>query len=268
VRFEATDGVSLAGLLFEPTVGRASARQALIWLHGTGGASVFQSRRTNLLASALLAHGIAFFPFDNRGAQLVRRAGAFGSAQARRRLGGAAFERIRECVFDIDGAARELRRRGYRELFLAGHSTGANKIAVYDRLRPRNRIKRYILIGGADDTAMMYDARLLKKARERIKARRGGELIPDRLMSWRAFYDVANPRGDYNVFGPPWRQIRRIRKPSLYIYGDRDEFQPDMATLAEHVGPNAEIAVLEDTDHGFTGREAEVGELIAQWITG
>src|SRR6185436_13865389 len=65
VRFDATDGVGLAGLLYESRTSRA-----LVWLHGTGGASVFESRRTNLLAKALLAHGVAFFPFNNRGAHL------------------------------------------------------------------------------------------------------------------------------------------------------------------------------------------------------
>ena len=263
VRFEATDGVGLAGVLYEPNGGRASARPpVIIWLHGTGGASVFESRRTNLLAAEFLARGIAFFPFNNRGAHVVRRAGDG--------LGGAAFERIRDCVFDIDGVVRELRRRGYRDLFLAGHSTGANKVAVYDRLEPRNRIKRYILLAGGDDTALLHDARLLSKARAMIRARRGHELMwsPLReLMSWRAYYDVANPRGDYNVFGPPWRQIKRIRKPSLYIYGDRDEYEPDIPALAKQVGPNAEIVVLEDTDHGFTGREGELGQLIADWLT-
>ena len=255
VRFDATDGVGLAGLLYD-----ARSPRALVWLHGTGGASVFESRRTNLLAKALLAHGIAFFPFNNRGAHIVRRAG--------RRLGGAAFERIRDCVPDIDGAVRELRRRGYREFYLAGHSTGANKVAVYDRLKARSPFKRYILLAGGDDTALVYDRRLLVKAREMIKARRGEELMRDRLMSWRAYYDMANPRGDYNVFGPPWRQVARIRKPSLYIYGDRDEYDPDIPALAAHIGPNAEIAVLEDADHGFSGREGEVGELMATWLEG
>ena len=50
-------------------------------------------------------------------------------------LGGCAYERIRDCVLDIDGAVRELRRRGYRDITLIGHSTGANKIAVYDSLQ-------------------------------------------------------------------------------------------------------------------------------------
>ena len=252
VRFEATDGVPLAGALYP-----SRSLRALIWLHGMG-ASIFESRRTNLLAAEFLARGIAFFPFNNRGAQIVRRAGDSFS--------GAAFERIRDCVPDIDGAVRELRRRGYRELYLAGHSTGANKVAVYDRLKPRNRIKRYVLVAGGDDTALVYDKRLLVRARDMIRARRGAELMRDRLMTWRAYYDMANPRGDYNVFAPPWRQIKRIRKPSLYIYGDRDEYAPDVAALAAHAGPNAEIVVLEDTDHGFTGREGEVGRLVGEWL--
>ena len=258
VRFEATDGVPLAGALFEPAVGQASA--CLLWLHGTGGASIFESRRTNLLAAEFLVHDIAFFPFNNRGAQIVRRAGDS--------FGGAAFERIRDCVADIDGAVKELRRRGYRQLYLAGHSTGANKIAVYDRLKPRNHIKRYVLIAGGDDTALVYDKRLLARAREMIRARRSDELMRDRLMSWRAYYDMANPRGDYNVFAPPWRQIKRIRKPSLYIYGDSDEYAPNVSALAENVGANAEIVVLEDTDHGFTDCESEVARLISEWLLG
>src|SRR5437764_14774556 len=128
VRFDAAGGVALAGLLFEP---RRSSKRAIVWLHGGGGASVFESRRTNLLASVFIAQGIAFFPFNNRGSGIVRRAGE--------RLGGSAFEAIRDCVPDIDSAIRELWRRGYRDITLDGHSTGANKVAVYDHYKPRNR---------------------------------------------------------------------------------------------------------------------------------
>jgi pimeloyl-ACP methyl ester carboxylesterase len=244
----------------------------VVWLHGTGGASIFESQRTNLLGDAFAARGMAFFPFNNRGAQIVRRAGE--------RLGGAAFERIRDSVLDIDGALRELRRRGYRRIFLAGHSTGANKVALYDRLKPRNRVERYVLLGGADDTGLMLQElgprrfrATLEKARAMIRARRGDELMTRRLMSWRAFHDMADPNGDYNVFPfdervrgrRPFRAVRGIRKPSLYIYGDGDEHRPDVAQLAQQVGPGAEIVVLRDADHGFTGREEELAELIAKW---
>lgn len=284
VRFDATDDIALAGLLYEPA--RATKR-AVIWLHGTGGASVFESRRTNLLARSFIDRGIAFFPFNNRGSSIVRRAGPT--------LGGSAFERIRDCVADIDGAIRELWRRGYRDLTLAGHSTGANKIAVYDHYKPRNRAKRYVLVAGGDDTGLLYEQlgkrrfeAMLIKSRAMIKARRGDELAPARvspmMMSWRSLYDVANPGGDYNVFPfleamrgirlsrrPLFKYIRAIRKPSLYIYGERDEYcfgdvPRCVSILAQHVSNGAELVVVREADHGFSGREEELGTLIADWV--
>jgi pimeloyl-ACP methyl ester carboxylesterase len=279
VRFEAAGGVALAGLLYEPE--RVSKR-AVIWLHGMG-SSVFESRRTNLLAEVFVGKGIAFFPFNNRGSGIVRRAGDG--------LGGAAFESIRDCVADIDGAIRELWRRGYRDITLAGHSTGANKIAVYDHYKPRNRAKRYVLIAGGDDTGLLYKqlgARRFRTLLAKAKTmHRGDDLAPriagSMMMSWRALYDVANPDGDYNVFPfyeimsgtkrsrRPFRYIHAIRKPSLYIYGDRDEFcfgdvPRCVAILARYISDRAELAVLKAADHGFSGREGELGGMIAEWI--
>ena len=284
--FEATDGVPLSGLLYEP---KKKRRRAVIFLHGTGGASVFSSRRTNLLASEMIARGIAWFSFDNRGAQIVRRAG--------RKLGGMAFERIRDCVFDIDGAVRELWRRGYRELYLAGHSTGANKAALYEFRKPRNRIRAFILLGGGDDTGLMYadlGARRFRNAlvtaRTRIHGGDGDRFVTESLssmpMSWRSFYDMANPDGDYNVFPflevirnvrlsrkPRFRHLRAMKKPALIVYGDRDEYcygdvRACVAVLADAIGPqpNVEIVVMEDADHGFTGKEGELAALMADWL--
>lgn len=284
VRFEATDGIGLAGLLYEP---EKRTDRAVIWLHGTGGSSIFESRRTNLLARTLVDHGVAFFPFNNRGAHIVRRIG--------QDLGGAAFEKIRECVPDIDGAVRELWRRGYREIVLAGHSTGANKIAVYDHEKRRNRIRGYILVAGGDDVGLMVDQlgvrglkTMLSKAKREIAARRGKDFVPRTLsdlpMTWQAMYDLANPDGSYNVFPfheaikgprisrkPLFHLIREIRKRSLYIYGQLDEYaKGNVAAFAEclsqYVGEKSEIVVLEGADHGFTGHEHELGRLIVEWM--
>jgi pimeloyl-ACP methyl ester carboxylesterase len=281
VRFEASDGVSLAGLLFEP---RRATDRAAIWLHGTGGSSVFESKRTNVLADEFTSRGIAFFPFNNRGAHVVRRAGAG--------LGGSGFELIRDCVHDIDGAVRELRRRGFSELYLLGHSTGANKIAVYDSLRPRNRIKKYVLLGGADDTGLLVEQLGLHRFRTALRRaqplRRSEEIVPRALsplpMSWRAWYDVANPNGDYNAFPffeavsgprlsrkPLFRHLRTIRKPALYVYGENDEYvHPDVPTcaaaLAAILPPKSELVVIADSDHGFAGREGEVGRVVGDWL--
>jgi len=288
LRFEATDAVALSGLLYEP---RRAAKRALIWLHGNGGASVFDSDRTNILANEFVAAGFAFFPFNNRGAHLIRTI-----RRRRRRIdGGTAHEVIRDCVPDIDGAVRELWRRGYRELHLIGHSTGANKVVVYDHRKPRNRIRSYVLLAGGDDTGLLYAAlgarrfeAALAKGRQMIRDRRGHEIVPPRLspmmMSWRSFVDMANPDGDYNVFPffaamnglrlgrrKPFAWVSAIRKPSLYLYGQRDEFAfGDVARctaiLAQHTGPRAEIAVIADAGHGFGGHEVELAQTIVAWL--
>jgi pimeloyl-ACP methyl ester carboxylesterase len=281
VRFEATDGVALAGVLYEP---KRRSKRVVIWLHGGGGASVFESRRTNVMAEVFEGKGIGFFPFNNRGSGIVRHAGDD--------LGGAAFERIGDCVADIDGAIRELWRRGYRDITLAGHSTGANKIAVYDHYKPRNRAKRYVLIAGGDDTGLLYaqlGRRRFKSLLTKAKAMRSSnELAPaiagQMMLSWRALYDVANPNGDYNIFPffevlsgtklsrrPLFRYIKSIRKPSLYLYGDRDPYcfgdvSRCAAILAQHVNERAEVVVIEDAGHGFSGKEVELGMAICDWL--
>lgn len=297
VSFSATDGVELSGLLYEPEATPRGAKRALVYMHGTGGSSIFDSKRTNLLARELVNRGIAFLPFNNRGAHLLRRLKATRGTRTKSVDGGAAHERIRDCVFDIDGAAAFVRARGYRELHLAGHSTGANKIAVYDHYQRRNPFKRYVLLGGGDDTGMTYAqlgpkrcAAALTKARAMTAAKRGSELVSSSLsptpMSWRAFLDMNDPDGDYNVFpfremltGPrlsrrkPFRYITGITKPSLYIYGDHDpytgdDFSASMELLAKVLAPQrkATIAVIKGAEHGYAGHERELGELIAEFV--
>jgi pimeloyl-ACP methyl ester carboxylesterase len=287
VRFEATDGVALSGLLYEP---KRSTTRAAIYLHGTGGSSVFESKRSNQLGAAFTRSGIAYFPFNNRGAHLMRRMGDV--------MGGMAYERIRDCIFDIDGAVRELRARGYRDITLIGHSTGANKIAVYDFYKERVPVKRYVLLAGGDDTGLLYDqlgarrfAAALTKAREMIRAKRGAELAPPSIsklpMSWAAFHDMANPDGDYNVFPflevmrnvrlsrkPKFRHVRGITKPTLVLYGENDEYCFNdvprcVSILADAIGPkpNFELAIMKGGNHSFSGLEEELAELIVNWLS-
>ncbi|HJW96520.1 MAG TPA: alpha/beta hydrolase [Thermoanaerobaculia bacterium] len=279
VRFDATDDYALSGLLYEP---RRRTQRALVWLHGTGGASIFDSRRTNILGDELTRRGFAYFPFNNRGAHLMRR------------NGGMAYERIRDSVHDIDGALRELRRRGYRDFTLVGHSTGANKVAVYDHRKPRNTVRRYVLLAGGDDTGLTYEQlgdRRFRAALEKARAHRNDlSLVPPSLsslpMSWRSWYDMNNPDGDYNVFPfgevirgrrlsrrPLFRHLRAIRKKTLVVYGENDEYcygdvSRCVSILADALGPkpNFELAIMRDADHGFGRQEGELAALIGDWI--
>src|SRR3989344_6428809 len=68
--FETDDDLRLPGLLYEP---QKKTQKVLIYLHGCGSTSVFYSvSDINIFADALTKAGIAFFPFNNRGAHIVK----------------------------------------------------------------------------------------------------------------------------------------------------------------------------------------------------
>jgi pimeloyl-ACP methyl ester carboxylesterase len=294
VRFPATDGVMLAGLLYEP---KRRTRRAALFLHGTGGASIFDSHRTNLLAREFVDRGIAYFPFNNRGAHVERRLKRRTARETTSVMGGSAHELIADCVRDIDGAVRELQNRGYDEVFAIGHSTGANKLAVYDARKRRHDIRKFVLLAGGDDTGLLYQKlgerrfrAALVKGQQKIEAGEGEQFVPPALadlpMSWRAFVDMASPDGDYNVFPfleamsgirlgrkPLFRHLRALKRPALMVYGERDEYCYDdvpgcVATLAEVLSGKGEVdlAIVRDADHGFTGVESGLGQLIVQFL--
>jgi pimeloyl-ACP methyl ester carboxylesterase len=170
----------------------------------------------NTLGRILTDAGIAFFPFNNRGAHImksikveeskspkvegqkskqieVRRQESGEELQSDQNpnlqpltskvQAGTAYELIADCVHDIDGAVAYLQAQGYTELYLIGTSTGANKICVYHHLVKQSSLSRYILLSGGDDTGLYYEMlgkkgyfAALKKAEEKVKAGKGNEL--------------------------------------------------------------------------------------------
>jgi pimeloyl-ACP methyl ester carboxylesterase len=294
VSFRATDGVVLAGMLFEP---RRRTAVAAAFLHGNGDSSIFRSGRTNVLARELLGKGVAFLPFDNRGSGLLRWLKRDRDGETEHLTGGMSHELIGESAYDIDGALRFLRSSGYRRLHLIGHSTGANKIVLYHYRKPRNSVASYVLLAPGDDTGLYYEAlgaqrfrKALERSRVEIARGRGDRLVP---RSWspfpltvRSFFDTIDPDGDYNIFPfleaakdlqlstkTLFREFGSIRKRTLVMYGSEDEFchgnVPMYVDLLErHAAPRARLhtEILEGADHGFHGRQEEVARNIASYV--
>lgn len=286
----------LSGLLYAPS--RPSS-MAAVFLHGNGDSSVFTSARTNRFAAELMRRRIAFFPFDNRGAHFVKWMKRRRNSEVEPVSGGMSHERIRDCIHDIDGALRYLRSRGYRTFALVGHSTGANKICLYHFLKPRNRVGRYVLLAPGDDTGLYYAAlgrkrffRALERCRREI-GRGQGDRFASRslspfLISWSSLYDTIDPDGDYNVFPfleamkelslsdrkPRFLEYRSVTRPTLVVYGENDEFcHGDVRGCVELLRRNVarpgkvHFEILPQTDHGFHGKQVEVGRIIAEWLS-
>ncbi|HXI14108.1 MAG TPA: alpha/beta fold hydrolase [Thermoanaerobaculia bacterium] len=295
LQFEATDGVSLPGLLYEPDAGTKSVA---IFLHGNGDSSIFYSDRVNVMAAEMNRRGLAFFPFNNRGAHLIRQLNRREGRQRDTVELGMTYELIRDCRQDINGAIRFLRKRGFEQFHLIGHSTGANKIVVYNYLSKRSAVSSYVLLAGGDDTGLYYESlgarrfrEALRKCRERIGKGEGTSLVTTGnyspfLISWQSLFDTINPDGDYNIFPfyeainglqlsrkKHFRELRVITRPTLLFYGSEDEYcfgdvSRCVAILEEALSgkPNFEFVTLRGADHSFHGKVRQMAAMIASWI--
>lgn len=286
------DRLILPGLLFEPP--RKTTR-ALIYLHGNGSSSVFYSgKRLTEQARELGENGIAYLAFNNRGSGYLTKVRRTDGGKV---MAGTACEKIADCVKDIDAAAIFLKRRGYQKLGLIGFSTGANKACVYSYRKRRNPISRYILACGGDDVGSYYRAlgnrkfwETLRRAKRETLRGNGSSLVPTGLVpipySWQGLYDILNPDGDYNTFPfleafrrvklstkPLFRHFRSLAKPTLVIYGERDEFTSGPARLAVELLKShastpelVDYAIIPGADHGLTGKERLVSKITARWL--
>jgi pimeloyl-ACP methyl ester carboxylesterase len=56
--------------------------------------------------------------------------------------------------------------------------------------------------------------------------------------------------------------------PKLFVTGERDAFAPPeaMRGLVDRLPPPKRLCIVPGTDHFFSGREQEVGRLVAEFI--
>ena len=275
-----------------------------IYLHGNGNTSVFSSvRETNATAEALTKEGIAYFPFDNRGAHLLNKLNVvMSNGRIERRRYGCAYELISECVHDIDGAIKYLQELGYTTFYLIGASTGANKIWVYNHYKPDNAVSKYVLLGGGDDLGSGYHELgkeafqdILHSAKTAVQEQQGEQPAASALtktygipFTQQSAWDTLNPDGDYNIFPfneylndlrlstkPLFGYFSEITKPYLAVYGAEDEYcYGDVPKIIEilkhHANPvaDAQFEIVEGADHGFTDHEDDVASMMAKFLAG
>ena len=275
VRIRTRDGFFLDGIASEP---RRRGRTALIWIPGLG--SVFSSGQALIdeLARAANRRGISYFKFNTRGHDYVTRGNE-------RRLGGAAFERFRDCVRDICAMVAFAKKRGYREIILAGHSTGANKVLYYAAKTRDRRVKGVMLLGPISDIAAMAKDigwRELERRvhiAERIAKRDPDALVPQTWGIWsaRRYISLYRPGEAEDTFpyyrAARWSALRAVRTRLAVIVGGRDEHLDRPAQeLIEAFRRNATRAssfagvILPRAGHGFQRHERELVRATVRWI--
>ncbi|MDP3710546.1 MAG: DUF1749 domain-containing protein [bacterium] len=263
------DGLVLEGIVIEP---KNKSQTALVWLHGLS--SKFSSGQTLIkeLSSVCQKAGIGYFKFNNRGHDVadVEDIGMIG----------AGFEKFEDCILDIKAVIQFAKKLGYKNIILAGHSTGANKALYYVYKTKDRAVKKLILLGPICDLTAMakkigqkeLDRRV--KIVQEIKNKNPKTLAPLEfgLYSADRYLSLHTPGSAEDVFpyyNPEagWKELKSVKIPVAVIVGGKDEYldRPTVKFIeifAKKAQATERFAgiIIKGADHGFRKKEKEVSE--------
>ncbi len=278
VRIETKDNLELQGLLYEPKI---KTGKILMHTHAWIG-NFYENLFIDYIAKEAIAKGFAFLTYNNRGAGIITD---FIKKEKEKRAyfrSGGSIEIFEDCIIDISAGIDFVSQRGYKQIILEGHSLGCQKIAFYESKKNDRRIKAIVLLSPIDDIAYVrrllgdkYDS-LLKTAQEMKEKGDGNNLIPQNmafypLMSVNRYLDLMDPattHGNILNYSDNLKEIKKISKPILAIFGSNDDYenQPQKTLALIEKKLRWDTCLIQNTDHWFFGQEEKLSNSIFSWI--
>lgn len=286
VYFELEDKVELVGLLHRP---ENTTDEVVISIHGMQ-SNCFK-KREDILSKVINNAGIAYFAFDNRGANLMCYTKKTDGTKTLN--GGSVYEDVLESYYDIKGAIEKMLELGYTKIHLQGHSLGCTKIVyAYNRLKKENyknleNIQSIILLSLVDLVDLQkYDLgidkynKMLELAIEKETRGEEMELMPfdsfDHPISVKSYlrYYRDNQEIDFAKFNDnnyDFKEINNISIPLFLRWGENDLVVQKLDELIELLktkinNPKLDIGYIKNTDHGYTNKEEVLGEEIKKFL--
>src|SRR5262245_41486981 len=139
VRVETADGVVLDGALWRPRRAGALPVDAFLLVHGTG-SNFYAPGVLETYAGQALAGGVPALAINPRGHDgICTNPSRTGSVK-----GGAAYERISDCVLDVGAWVDWLVGRGFSRIVLVGHSMGSVKSIYWQAYAPHPAVRAIV----------------------------------------------------------------------------------------------------------------------------
>ena len=177
-------------------------------------------------------------------------------------------------------------QNGYKNIILAGHSLGANKVIYYLSRHHDKRVKKFLLLSPANLTHMMKNVSSTEKSivEKMVRYGKGNEVLPFYFMGW--VVCTANTAHDWlsgilnNVHveqDGDFSQVEKITHDGAMIIGTYDNFTyGDPAGFLRNINnhmPTADenkLIFIEKTGHTYQQKEQEIADdilkTVSDWI--
>ena len=272
------DDVVNGGAFFGPpkTIAR---RVAVIWVHGWG--VNFYYPTYTMIGRRLAEHGVATLVVNTR----MHDVGTVEAYRLGQRVRGGGYWGIpSEETRDVAAWVAFAEQRGFSKVVLAGHSAGWAPVVRYQAAARDPRVAGVILASGAVQPLHPdRDEALMRQATRLVADGQGEDLIRLPNRSFPSFISAANyldqantPREFLDFFGLAGKDaaISHVTCPLLAFFGTRDDVggEADLEAVRSSrkrlsTGPSRiDTAVIQGGDHMYTGEEAQVAGVVADWI--
>ena len=195
---------------------------------------------------------------------------------------GVAYEYFEDCIYDINIWLNYLFSKGYDQIDVICHSSGANKFIYYMNSNANGKqfVNNIILLSPPDFVNRIksyndYDS-LIKKARDNVDNGLPEELIKVHFFykTSQSFLDMMNSKNFDNLplvngIKRDFYQYEKIRNPITIIYGSKEKYIKNYINkLIMYANPNVKVECYEviNADHIYYGKEKDVGKIIAECL--
>ena len=284
VYFNTEDEIELVGLLERPT---NPTKRVVISVHGMQ--SNCLKRREDILSKEISNAGVAYFAFNNRGAELMTYTRKTTGEKILN--GGSVYEDVLDGYYDIKGAINKMLELGYTDIYLQGHSLGCTKIVyTYNKLKHENNVKNIkgiMLLSLVDiPDCQKYDLgdkymKMMEYAENKEKEGKLNDLMPiesfDHPICVRSYlrYFKYNKDIDFARFWDKdynFKELNNIQIPLFLRWGNvHDLVLQNLSNLIEILkskiqNEKLDIGYIDGADHGYTGKEETLAKEIISFI--
>lgn len=284
VYFNTEDEIELVGLLERPT---NPTKRVVISVHGMQ--SNCLKRREDILSKEISNAGVAYFAFNNRGAELMTYTRKTTGEKILN--GGSVYEDVLDGYYDIKGAINKMLELGYTDIYLQGHSLGCTKIVyTYNKLKNENNVKNIkgiMLLSLVDiPDCQKYDlgdkyAEMMEYAENKEKEGKLNDLMPiesfDHPICVRSYlrYFKYNKDIDFARFWDKdynFKELNNIQIPLFLRWGNvHDLVVQNLDDLIKFLkskiqNEKLDIGYIDGADHGYTGKEETLAKEIISFI--
>lgn len=280
-----SDGLRHQGIYAAPAIKK---KKAVLWMHGLSAAFYNDYELYEVISNALNDQGYGFAIFNNRGHDLIAGIRKYDGTPPNGYTyypGGAGSEVFEECVSDINAGIEFLEKKGFTEIVLVGHSTGANKVCYFTSTQNNPSVLGVVLAGCMSDRLGHPESAVAIQTHIDIMKQKVAQGKGDELLFGYHFFPITPKRYlslfepgsledtfDYGDMNPKMAAFSRIHIPLMVLLGGADEYadrpidQIKSVFDAHTTSPHYHSVIIPEALHKFHGKETEVAGTLISWI--